>query len=69
MQQVSLAPNLKLSRIIHGHWRLRDWNLSTQEILTLTKQGIEIGITTLDHADIYGDYSCEALFGAALAGD
>lgn len=69
MRQVSLAPNLKLSRIIHGHWRLRDWNLSTQEILTLTKQAVELGITTIDHADIYGDYTCEALFGAALARD
>jgi predicted oxidoreductase len=24
------------------------------------------GITTFDHADIYGDYRCEALFGAAV---
>lgn len=30
---------------------------------------IEQGITTFDHADIYGNYSCEALFGEALALD
>jgi predicted oxidoreductase len=27
---------------------------------------LDQGITTFDHADIYGGYSCEALFGAAL---
>ncbi|MEL7287120.1 MAG: aldo/keto reductase, partial [Pseudomonadota bacterium] len=30
---------------------------------------IELGITTVDHADIYGNYECEALFGEALALD
>jgi len=69
MKPIALAPNLKLSPIVHGYWRLTDWNLSTQEILTLTQQAIELGITTLDHADIYGDYSVEALFGKALATD
>ena len=28
---------------------------------------LEQGITTFDHADIYGDYTCEGCFGAALA--
>ena len=64
--KIKLADDLKLSRIVHGHWRLSDWNLSAQEILTLTEQIIELGITTFDHADIYGDYSCESLFGKAL---
>ncbi len=27
---------------------------------------MEMGITSFDHADIYGDYQCEALFGEAL---
>ncbi len=67
MKPIELAPNLSLSPIIHGHWRLTDWNLSTKEIITLTEQCIELGITTFDHADIYGNYSCETLFGKALA--
>ncbi len=28
---------------------------------------LALGITTFDHADIYGDYGCEELFGQALA--
>jgi len=58
---------MNLSRIIHGHWRLADWEISTQELLKLTQQCIELGVDTFDHADIYGNYSCESLFGKALA--
>jgi len=67
MQKIKLAANLEISRLVHGHWRLREWNLSDQELLALTLQAIETGITTFDHADIYGNYSCEKKFGDALA--
>ncbi len=64
--RVLLTQTFEVSRIIHGHWRLADWKLSNQELLKFIEQAIEIGITTFDHADIYGDYSCEKLFGKAL---
>jgi len=64
--KVKLTKNFEVSNIIHGHWRLADWQLTNQELLTLTQQTIDLGITTFDHADIYGDYSCEKLFGNAL---
>lgn len=67
MQRIKLASDLFVSPIIHGHWRLRDWKLSKQELLKLVQQAIELGVTSFDHADIYGDYSCESLFGEALA--
>lgn len=66
MNSINLTPDFKISRIIHGHWRLADWKLSDQELLRLMEQAIEIGVTTFDHADIYGNYSCEQLFGNAL---
>lgn len=66
MNKVQLASDLSISPIVHGLWRLRDWKLSKQELLKLTEQAIEVGITSFDHADIYGDYSCETLFGEAL---
>ena len=65
--KLALNDNLSLSRIIHGYWRLRDWNLSDQELLKLIEQVLELGITSFDHADIYGNYTCEAYFGRALA--
>jgi predicted oxidoreductase len=29
---------------------------------------MDAGITTFDHADIYGNYTCEEIFGQAMAG-
>ncbi len=63
----NFATTPNLSRIALGLWRLQQWQLNTQELIALTEQCIELGITTTDHADIYGDYQCEAAFGAALA--
>lgn len=51
------------SRIIQGFWRLMDWNLSIHESRYFLNEIIEYGITTFDHADIYGDYRCENVFG------
>ncbi|MBL4746024.1 MAG: aldo/keto reductase [Flavobacteriaceae bacterium] len=46
-----------------------EWNYSPQELLTLTKRSIELGITSYDHADIYGNYECEKSFGKTIALD
>jgi len=67
MKKVKLADHLEISPLVHGHWRLLDWKLSDQELLKLTQQIVELGITTFDHADIYGNYECEKQFGNALA--
>lgn len=67
MKKVKLTSDFEISRIVHGHWRLNDWNLNNQELLKLTQKCIELGVTTFDHADIYGNYSCEKLFGDALS--
>jgi len=56
-----------LSRLVHGLWRLVGWGKDKNEIGALIDCCLERGITTFDHADIYGDYTCEQLFGAALA--
>jgi len=54
------------SRIVHGVWRLREWNYTAQELLRLINYCVDLGITTFDNADIYGNYTCEQLFGNAL---
>jgi len=66
MQTVQLSEQVSFSRIVHGMWRLREWGMDKQELLQLIEECMEMGITTFDHADIYGDYSCEDLFGQAL---
>ncbi len=55
-----------LSRIVFGLWRLNSWNYSSMELNGLINQCIDIGISSFDHADIYGDYECEKLFGNVL---
>lgn len=52
--------------MVYGQMRLSEWNRSSGEIIDQIEHLIEWGITTFDHADIYGDYSCEKLFGDAL---
>ncbi len=62
MQRVNLTDELSFSRIVHGMWRLADWRFSTEEILSLIEHGMDRGVTTYDHADIYGSYTCEEIF-------
>ena len=56
----------RFSRIALGFWRLAGWGLNDAQVLDLVRFSLDLGITTFDHADIYGDYSCEGLFGRAL---
>jgi len=56
-----------LSPVVAGMWRMVEWDLPVKERLALIEQCLELGITSFDHADIYGDYQCEGLFGEALA--
>ncbi|MGC9401171.1 aldo/keto reductase [Vibrio genomosp. F10] len=59
----------ELSELVQGYWRMAEWGMTPQERLTFLKQHIELGVTTVDHADIYGGYECETLFGQGLALD
>ncbi|HSI52216.1 MAG TPA: aldo/keto reductase [Ideonella sp.] len=59
--------DLKLSPIVAGAWRLSEWQLSVPQRLAWIAGCIERGLTSFDHADIYGGYEVEALFGEALA--
>lgn len=53
-----------LSRIVAGTWR---WNnVSADTVDQLIQSAMDAGITSFDHADIYGDYGNEKIFGDAL---
>jgi predicted oxidoreductase len=58
---------MRFSKIISGFWRAADWNYSVKETEDFINYCIDNGIATFDHADIYGDYTCEEIFGKALA--
>ena len=59
----------QFSRIISGTMTWGEWGkqLSTKEMAGLMHQCLEMGITTFDHADIYGGYATEGAFGKAFA--
>jgi predicted oxidoreductase len=66
MNKINLAKDFGVSRIVHGQMRMAGWKLSGQELLRLMEEVIEMGVTSFDHADIYGSYRCEALLGDVL---
>lgn len=52
------------SRLIAGAWR---WHTVSAEVLErLIHTSLDHGITTFDHADIYGDHGNEKIFGDVL---
>ena len=56
----------EFSRIVAGMWRMTEWGMSAEGRVALVEQCLALGVTTFDHADIYGDYGVETLFGQAL---
>ncbi|MEX0944568.1 MAG: aldo/keto reductase [Balneolaceae bacterium] len=56
----------EFSSLALGFWRLHEWEMSTTELIDYIDFALELGITTFDHADIYGSYGNEELFGKAL---
>lgn len=67
VSRLSLHPQgPTFSRLIMGYWRLMEWQLSPNALLDLMKYHLDLGVTTIDHADIYGGYQCEEAFGNAL---
>lgn len=67
LPSAQLAPGGPVfSPVAAGLWRLHDWNFSPAELAAWIEHAIQLGITTFDHADLYGGFRCEALFGQWL---
>lgn len=67
VQRIALAPQgPEFSRFVMGYWRLMEWNFTPRQLVSFIEAHLDLGVTTVDHADIYGGYQCEAAFGEAL---
>ena len=65
--RIELPNGRSFSRMVYGAMRLTQaQNPSVDHTLACIEACLAQGITTFDHADIYGGYQCEALFGKAL---
>lgn len=56
-----------LSPIVAGAWRMDVWGMTVEQRVRWIEECFDLGITSFDHADIYGGYTVETLFGEALA--
>ena len=69
MSRFKLSPHgPDVSALAYGVWRLAEdpAGTSVARIREKIDTCLELGITTFDHADIYGRYTCEGLFGRVL---
>jgi predicted oxidoreductase len=63
---VTRPGGLELSRVVAGMWRMVEWNMTVEQRVDFIEQCLALGVTSFDHADIYGNYGVEGLFGEAL---
>lgn len=69
MQRVKLSPQIELSQLAYGKWRLTDdQDMSVEHIRNKLAACIDQGITTIDQANTYGGYQSEEILGNALRG-
>ncbi len=74
---MSTCPRLRLSpdgpefsRLVYGTWRLlNDLTATPEDLLLRLRTCLDLGITTLDTAEIYGRYRVEEFLGQTLARD
>jgi predicted oxidoreductase len=67
VSKIKMGSDLTLSRIIPGLMRLLEWNMSREDLIGWIEACLDMGITSFDHADIYGGFRIEGVFGEALA--
>jgi len=66
-ERLTLSGQLEISRLVYGMWRVADdADTTPSHVQAKIEACLEQGITTIDQANIYGDYGAEAVLGAAL---
>ena len=64
MPRLSISPHgPEFSRLVFGTWRMLGGQPTPQEINRRLQTGVELGITTIDTAEIYGVYEVERALG------
>ncbi|PHV71619.1 aldo/keto reductase [Sporanaerobium hydrogeniformans] len=66
MDYMKVTDDLSFSRVIAGMMRASREGLSGHKMTAFVNSCLEMGITTFDHADIYGLGESERLFGEAV---
>lgn len=61
-----MVGRLGFSRIILGLWRAHNWDYSDVQFLNLLHRLVNAGVTSMDLADVYGNYTTEQRLGDVL---
>src|ERR1051326_2041626 len=56
----------KVSPAVYGFYRWNEGDLSQYKMEGIIDLCLQLGINTFDHADIYGGYRCEEMFGEII---
>lgn len=57
----------KVSPAVYGFYRWDEVKNTSTTMESIINLCLELGINTFDHADVYGSYQCEELFGEVIA--
>jgi len=64
-----MEEKITLPRIVWGLWRIKTWNRTPKELARTMNKLLDLGVDTVDLADIYGDYEATKMFGEVLQAD
>ncbi len=66
MKRIKLNNDISLSAVVAGCMRTKDSQLEGDKLLEFVELCLELGVTSYDHAPVYGCYTCEEIFGDAV---
>ena len=66
MKTIRISDSLEISKVVAGCMRAKDAGMQGDKFLNFTEECMDMGITTFDHAPVYGGYECDKLFGDAV---
>jgi diketogulonate reductase-like aldo/keto reductase len=68
MKTVSFADGAKVPALGQGTWRMGESKSAHKDEVEAVRLGIEVGMTLIDTAEMYGDGGAEEVVGEAIAG-
>ena len=68
MQTITFANGIRVPALGQGTWELAEHSALRREEIRTLQTGIDLGLTLIDTAEMYGDGAAEELVGEAIAG-
>lgn len=66
MKTIKISDSLEISKVVAGCMRTKDAGMEGESLLKFVEECMDLGITTFDHAPVYGGYTCDQIFGDAV---